>query len=591
MDAAEWEVLVHVRDALASAPHGTKDKVMAEGARLLGCSPGRVYARLKAAGFDSGRRRRADAGKTAMSAEEVRLIGGMLAAARRDNDKGLMPIDVAIDVAAASGRIQAPLSAGRVAHLMRRHQVHPSQIGAGTPALERQSLHPNHVWQIDSSTCVLYYMRSGHLASMDADQYYKNKPGNVARVLHDLCTRYAAVDHTSGAFKFRYALGGESAQNLVDFFLWAISKQDAAPMHGVPLVLMLDKGSGNTSNLVANLARNMRVRLIHHAAGNARATGSVEKTHDIIERHFEGRFRFLPAEQLTLDGINALGEQWAASFCATRVHSRHRQTRYGVWMQITPAQLRVIESIDAVRDLVSSEPETRRVDNTRCITFSIKGHGSLTYDLSLVPTALVASKVTVVVNLYRAPAIDVLVVDQATGEESWQTVEPLSRGAFGFRSDAPVIDQDMRIAAFTGADHARNRALQEAYRTPGEALPTIEEAAKARKAHAQAYQGVIDAMADVDATPVPSYLPRRGTPLETDVRLVEAVRLSVVAACARLKPILGDAYGPHVYAWLQARYGDEGVPEDALEAIAAQFLRPAASTHNEGGLRAAGGEA
>ena len=49
-----------------------------------------------------------------------------------------------------------------------------------------QSLHPNHVWLIDASLCVLYYLqaegkRSG-LQVMDADKFYKNKPKALERI-------------------------------------------------------------------------------------------------------------------------------------------------------------------------------------------------------------------------------------------------------------------------------------------------------------------------------------------------------------------------------------------------------------------------
>ena len=63
---------------------------------------------------------------------------------------------------------------------------------------------------------------------------------------------------------------------------------------------------------------------------------------------------------------------------------------------------------------------------------------------------------------------------------------------------------------------------------------------------------------------------------------------------------MGDAYGPHVYAWVQARYGEvggegqeAGVPEDALSAIADQFLQPVVENKvaAAGGLRIVGGEA
>ena len=60
---------------------------------------------------------------------------------------------------------------------------------------------------------------------------------------------------------------------------------------------------------------------------------------------------------------------------------------------------------------------------------------------------------------------------------------------------------------------------------------SLEQAAAARKAHAQAFAGQVDAMADVKATQVPAYLPRRATPLGVAERKVEARLLNVVEAC------------------------------------------------------------
>ena len=77
----------------------------------------------------------------------------------------------------------------------------------------------------------------------------------------------------------------------------------------------------------------------------------------------------------------------------------------------------------------------------------------------------------------------------------------------GFPLDAPIIGQQMRTATNTAVDEQRNRIKREAFRPqtqPGEALaplPSLEEAERARKRHAQAYAGVVDPMADVRATP------------------------------------------------------------------------------------------
>ena len=97
-------------------------------------------------------------------------------------------------------------------------------------------------------------------------------------------------------------------------------------------------------------------------------------------------------------------------------------------------------------------------------------------------------------------------------------------------------------------------------------------------------------MADVRATPVPAYLPRRGTALDAPaLRTVQARVLSVVEACKALKGELGDAYTPQVYGWVSAKF-PEGVPEDQLAGICAQFTQSCAEkTQNDSGLRAPSG--
>lgn len=589
LNHAEHEALAAVRSRLLNAPRGSKTALVAQVAAQLGMSVPTLYRKLEAAGLDTGRKTRRDAGSTSMTEAELRLVSGVLYASRRDNDKQLLSVEDALDMLAASGQLQARLSAGHVGQLLRAHNLHPEQLAQQRAAVSLRSLHPNHVWQIDSSTCVLYYMKSGHLAAMDAVEFYANKPHNYARVLNDLCTRYIATDHTSGTFKGRYFLGGERAETVCEFLIWAVSQQPGVPMHGVPLVLMLDKGPGNTSHLLMNLCRNLRIEVIHHAVGNARAIGSAEKTGDIWERHFEGRFRLFDQADLTLERINELGSEWAADYCARRRHSRHGQPRYSVWMGITAEQLRVPASMEVLRELVTSVPEQRRVSNHRTITAAIKGVGKCTYDLSLVPGVVVGGKVTVAVNAYRAPHIDVQVTDADTGEQTWQTVAPVEVDAYGFAETGAVIGQQLRTASNTPVDEQRNLIRREAYRAaePGSALPSLEDAAKARKRHQQAYAGVVDPMADVRAMPMPAFLPRPGTPLDTPARTVASRVLSVVEACKWLRTELRELYTPQVYADV-AREWPEGVPESELAAIAARYRKPEAKAPL---LRAVGGSA
>lgn len=598
MSPAQWELIIAARDAIAAAPQGGKGRIVAATAAAMQCSVPTLYRRLEAAGLDTGRKTRSDAGETSMPLAELRLVSGVLMISRRDNEKKLMTVEGALDMLRASGQLTSALSAGRVGTLLREHFLHPDQMAQQEPATEMRSLHPNHVWQLDASVCVLYYLKSGQLQAMNRDEFYRNKPQNLARVAADLCNRYTISDHYSGAFKCRYLLGGESAANLVDFWIYATVKQEHSPMHGAPAIVMLDPGAANKGALFANLAKRMGVRVIINQVGNARAKGQVEKTHDLIERHFEGRFRFFEADQLTHEGINEAVEQWAAAYCSHKNHSRHGQSRFGLWMTIGAEQLRVPASAEVLRELVTSEPEPRRVSNTMTLSFAPRqgagNGGQRHYDVAGVPGAVVGGKLLVCMNAYRAPAIDVAYTDAETGEQCWQTIAPIETNEAGFREDAPVIGETPRVAAHTVVDRNRNRVLREAYRAEGaplSALPSLEEAAKARKRHVQAYAGIVQPMADVHATPVPTYMPRRGTALETGPkREVEPLLLSVVQACARLRSMLGDAYTPAVYTWVAAKFAD-GVPEPQLEAICAQFAAPPQGDVEPGGLRAVGGGA
>jgi len=579
LTSTEFDILARARDGLLAAKRGQKAQIVADAAQTLGCSVQTIYRKLEEAGFDAGRKRRSDAGECVLPDAELRLVAGVLMASI--NNKGQrMPIATALDILRASGQLSADVSESTVARQLYARRLHPEQLALPTPSVQLRSLHPNHVWQVDSTTGAYYYMPGGRLRWMPEDQFYKNKVENLVKASRDLLTRYAATDHTSAAFKVRYYLGGESAANLLDFVTWAMWKQPESPMHGVPFILMMDPGAANKGQLMRNFAKRTGIELIHHAPGAARVTGSVEKTHDLVRMHFETRLRFENPADVSLDRLNETIARWAAAYCTSREHSRHGRTRYGGWMEIKPEQLRVAASLQALRDAATREPEQRRVSNTKTIPFA-----SRTYDLSLVPGVVAGLKVTVVENPFRAPAIDVLFVDADTGEESWHVVEPMKTDEWGYREGAPVIGQQMRTAAHSDVDAARGDLTKQAYKV-GDGLPTLDEAAKARKAHAQAYAGIVDVHADVEATPAPAFLPRRTTPLPLAERRVEAKRLTVVDACKTIKARIGEAYTPQVFTDLAGAWPD-GVPEDKLDEICASLMQPA----EPAGLRLVGGGA
>lgn len=583
LTATEHDVLAAARDRLAAAARGERQQIVDDTARRLGRSVQTVYRQLQQAGFSSGRKRRSDAGECVLTHDQLLLVAGVLRASL--NNKGQrMPVATALDMLRASGALTVDVSDSTVNRQLHAMRLHPDQMALPEPSVQMRSLHPNHVWQIDSTTGAYYYLPGGRLRWMDEAEFYKNKVANIVKAASDLLTRYAAVDHTSHAFKVRYYLGGETAENLMDFVTWAMWKQDHSPMHGVPLILAMDPGAANKGTLMRNYCKRLGIHPIWHAPGAARVTGSVEKAHDLARMHFETRLRFVNPADVTLDWLNERIARWAAAFCAERVHSRHGATRFGKWLEIRAEQLRVAASLDALRDAAVREPETRRVSNEKTITFDSRDR---IYDLALVPGVVAGLKVTVAQNPFRAPAIDVLFTCPDTGAETWHVVQPVERDEHGFRVDGPVWGEQMRTAAHSEVDRARTALTREAYRT-GDGLPTLEEAAKARKQHAQAYAGVVDAMADVDATQVPTYLPKRATTITLPQRQVEARRITVAEAAMTLRNRLGAAYQPHIWQELSAEFPD-GVPEDQVDALAARYAQPAAD--GDAGLRLIGGGA
>lgn len=566
------EVLLAAVQELSRAPHSARAAIVERAAAAMACSVQTAYRRLRSAGFESGRKRRTDAGSTQMPDQELNRVAAVLLASL--NKKGQrMPVGTALDMLHASGQLSQRWHESTVSRQLYQRRLHPEQMALPTPSILMSSRHPNHVWQIDSTTGAYYYLPGGRLRWMDEAEFYKNKPGNLAKASSALLTRYAAADHASHAFRCRYYLGGESEANLLDFVTWAMAKGDDSPMHGVPQHLIMDPGAANKGQMMRRFCLAAGINLMHHQAGAARVTGSVEKVHDLVRMHFETRFRFTDPSTVNLESLNATIQEWALAYCSTQPHSRHGMTRLDAWMKVShyAGALRVA-SLDGLREAANYAPETRRVANDKSVSFAGRR-----YDLSLVPGVAVGLKVTLQVNLFRSPSIDVLWTCPDTGAETWHVVAPTETNEWGFPAGSPVWAEDHpQQARHSSVDQHRGELLKAAY-----ALPTLKEAEAARKAHAPAFAGKVDPMADVHATQVPSYLPRKGAVLDLPRRQVQERQLAVVEMCQRLLARLGSAYSPHVYAELTAKYPDGSVPE-SHEDMLVQHYRPSAASQEPG---------
>ena len=563
--------LVQVAAQAVAAPAGGKKAVYLAACQELSISLPTLYRHLDKITVKPERKQRSDAGAVSLPREEAVVISALLMVSHRKSNKRLMSIGQALDILRTNGEVRAertdpstgevlPLSESAVARALRGYGLHPDQLNRATPAVELRSLHPNHVWQVDASLCVLYYLKDNSgkesgLQVMDRDKFYKNKPANLSRISADRVWSYEITDHNSSSIYLEYVMGAESAANLTHIFINAIQQRVGEPFYGVPRILMMDMGSANTSGLFSNLARRLQMHLIAHAAGNARATGQVEKSRDLIERSFEAGLRLAPVSNL--EELNRQARRWAKWFNANKIHSRHGRTRYDQWMTIATEQLRLAPSVELCRELLTHEPEARKVSDTLSVSF--KGRE---FDVRNVPNVMVGEKLKLAINPWVADAAMVVDTD-AEGNELLISVPVVVRDDAGFREDGNVIGEDWARPADTQLDTNRKEVSMAAYDAS-----TLEELEAKRKAKALPFSGRIDPYKVIEQAPDRTFIPKRGTELVTNVTTSNTATARVLNAFETAKALqgMGMSMDREKSSQLRAWY-PEGVPEDELQAV------------------------
>ncbi|WP_051301895.1 DDE-type integrase/transposase/recombinase [Sedimenticola selenatireducens] len=460
--------------------------------------------------------------------------------------------------------IKSNASSGTYLRTMRNSGCHPDQLTRPTPHTEMRSLHPNHVWQFDVSVCVLYYLDKGGLAVMDEKRFYKNKPANVARVAKQRVLRYLVTDHFTGTLYVHYfQAAGEDQETLFEFLMTAFAERphEQDPFHGVPLMLVWDAGSANQSYLIRNLLDRLQVKHWAHEPGRPRAKGQVEKTHDLIERDFEGRL-FLVNIQ-SIEELNAKAHAWMRAYNANRIHRRTGTTRYGLWQTIRAEQLRICPPRELCEQLLSTKPETRQVKGNLVVTYAMKGCAPETYSVEHVPGVRVGESVSVCVNPYQAPNILVLLEDE-DGQEVAYECAPQGHNEAGFPVDAPIFGESYAAKPDTDTDRHRKQMAKDAY-----GAETQQEVDLARARREPAFGGKVDPFSYLEDQVVASYMRRPGTELDLPHAVhPERQPLSIIEALKRLRARLDRPLTKAESAAVRETYPN-GVPEDELERIAA----------------------
>jgi hypothetical protein len=309
-----------------------------------------------------------------------------------------------------------------------------------------------------------------------------------------------------------------------------------------------------------------------------------------------------------LETLNAQLSAWRIVFNASAVHSRLKMPRLQAWLRIRPEQLRVPESPEALRELVLSPAEERVVPDNLVLSYKPKSDKFARHEYALagIPDLAPGRKISIRVNPYSAPAIDVTVT-ALDGAERVYTLRPLRETDFGFHADAPILGESFSSRKETRADKALKAIAEEAYgyldkaatggsaqsagasavgessslmdedsrdasrdRAPGAAMRNME---KSKAKGARAYPN-LDIMADLKAARPGLYLPKRGSALEIRPRAIELQPLSVVEAARRLMPLLA-AHGlewteEHMAALLE-RY-PHGLPAELLDSLSTMWV-------------------
>lgn len=554
------ERLVEIAQAARLAPHGRKSAIYEAACVELGMSHATLQRHLGKVSHRDERKRREDAGTTALTRPEAEMIAAYLREKTRNTGKRLASLEDAVAILRGNGEIRAvrvekstgelvPLSTSAIARGLKVYGLDLETLSQPAPAVEMAAKHPNHVWMLDASLCVLYYLPSGGLAAMDAAVFEKNKPANFKKIEQERVWRYSVVDKCTGAIYVEYVFGGESGANVASIFLNSLQQREAYPFYGVPWMMYVDPGCANTSALFKNLCKGLQIDLRWHLPGNARATGAVEKSHDIIERDFEGSLSMRPVG--SLEELNAAATRWMHNYNATARHSRHGMTRYGAWSRIREEQLRIAPALDICRELARTAPIERKVNDFLRVSWD--GHD---YDLRHLPGIGNGQKVLVCRNPWRAESAQVVLRGE-NGHDEFHIVERVARDEWGQSLDANVFGEDFKRHAATPAQIASREIDRLIAGTSG-------EAGKGRKP--VPFDGRIDPYINRSDN-LPSFLPKRGTQLTVPTPVqIEMKPYSIYEAMRWAVGRIGRPLSPEENAWVRETW-PQGVPEAELETL------------------------
>lgn len=560
------ERLYEAADALTTADHGKKSFVMAAHAEKMGMNASTLYRKLKKAGLvQSCRKIRDDKGsikKEGLLEEHIKTVIAFANTSRRNTGTIEMPAEKAIMDCEANNLIPTGiLTPDLLNRHLRRIEASKRDLLGKDCHQDMASLHPNHVHQMDPSVCLQWYFDDKGKGTAERDMVavvYKNKPDELAKIVGkktNKLMRYVLTDHFTGTlFVHYYYTPGESAVNAIDFLIRAWTrKQGDNPFHGAPRILLWDQGSANKGHSCRNFCEALNVDIITHIPHNPKAKGSVEKGNHIVQTWFESGLRITPA--IDLDQLNSLAAKWCVWFNATRIHTRHGQTRHGLWQTINQEQLRIINAEEIqLRQLADGKTETRHVQTDYRIKMGKRDGLPVTFSLYDIEGVSPGKKVEVRCNPFDLDQCNIRV----NMDSAWISV---TRDAYksqlegGFPVLAAVFGENQKSKPDTQA----MRHSRELDRIAFDVKTDAEAKSKRNKKEMP--------FADADAHKIindfqsPAYMKRKGTA----VPLAATAAPELLKGSRMLKRIIalrGKRLSPEENQYLKATYPNGMTDED-----------------------------
>ncbi len=564
--AVSETILDHVYRTLKDLKDGRVRPAAQALAAHYGVAEGTIYRYAGLRGL-RWRKEKATKGASRVSRDALVKASALLLASRRSKGHIIMPGRDAKEILEDSGIDTGGVSTSWFLARMRQENISGRDLARPSPHTELLSDHPNHVWQFDVTNCVQYFLTPEKgMGERDTElELSKNKIVKTAKTIRRELLRYAVVDHCSGALYFRYFYSsGERAIDGAQFLYEAMrpktdlfpEAEGKYPFQGVPFILVTDKGSIATAKANHALFEALRMELITHLPGNPRGKGQVENAHNIVERKFEGRLKFMRIRDV--DHLNAEAHVWMREFNGARVHSRHGHTRYGLWQKIRAEQLRLAPPRALCEQLLTTKPEPRTVTGSLMISYRVKGFDPADYSLRHIDEVRVGETVEVCVNPYRAPNIDVI-VKRTDGTQTTYECAPIARNEAGFWAGAPVIGREYQGAPDTLTDRHRKEMAKQAF-----GVETQREVDAKRKDRTPAFDG-IDPVSYLKDQTHAHYMPRRGQHLPVEVPRNTPALITPTQALIRLARTLGRPLLPEEHESFTRAY-PQGLTDEDLQA-------------------------